>query len=239
MDTDVSKKSIIPRIIHYCWLSGEQWDKKTLGCYNSWKKILPDWEYKYWTMDTLPREVLNIPTVLWAIKNKKWAFAADYIRIWALNKFGGLYMDLDVELLKSPLDLFKSELIVGYEKEQIGAHFIASVPNHPFIKSVEKKLRFKSKQEPLPAFITPIFLEERVKHPDRFIDPYPESFFNPFYWDNKSCEGSLYVTNDTYCIHWYAGGWIPKYKKTFLYKSFSSIAMKIGLLPLLRRIRGF
>lgn len=239
MDTNSTEKKIIPKIIHYCWLSGDPWDHKTQKCFNSWKKILPDWEYNYWTMDTLPSDVQNIPTVKWAVKNKKWAFAADYIRIWALKTYGGLYMDLDVELLKSPLDLMNSELVVGYEKQQIGAHFIASVPHHPFIEAVEIKLQTKNKQEPLPAFITPIFNEERNKFPNRFIEPYPESYFNPFYWDNKNCEGTLEITKNTYCIHWYAGGWIPGYKKSFLYRTLLSIAKRIGIIPLLRKLRGF
>lgn len=226
-------------MIHYCWLSGEPWDKKTEKCFNSWKKYLPDWEYRYWTMESLPEEVLDVPTVKQAIRNRKWAFAADYIRIWVLKMYGGLYMDLDVELLRSPEDLFDSELIVGYEKKQIGAHFMASAPHHPFIEAVEEKLKTKSKQEPLPAFITPIYQSVRAEFPNRFNNPFPETFFNPFYWDYTEKKGNLNITDETYCIHWYVGGWIPGYKKSAVYQRLWKFANHINIMPILRKIRGY
>lgn len=239
MDSYIAKEIVIPQIIHYCWLSGDEWDEKTVNCFKSWKKILPDWEYKYWTVQSLPQEVLTVPTVKWAIKNKKWAFAADYIRIWALKTYGGLYMDLDVELLKSPLDIFTQKLVVGYEKELIGAHFMAAVPSHPFIEAIEVELRNKTKQEPLPSFITPIYKSLRSKGLDVLDEPFPETNFNPFYWDAESGKGDLNVTENTYCIHWYVGGWIPKYKKTNWYKKLIQFAKSTGLLIVLRKLRGY
>ena len=77
-------KTNIPLIVHYCWMSNDAWDNKTKKCYNSWKKLIPEYDYMLWNSQTLPQEVMEIKTVKNAIKAKKWAFVADYVRIWAL-----------------------------------------------------------------------------------------------------------------------------------------------------------
>ena len=50
-----------------------------------------------------------------AFDNKKYAFAADYIRLYALYNYGGIYLDMDVEVLKPYGDLLKLRTMLGYE----------------------------------------------------------------------------------------------------------------------------
>ena len=69
----------------------------------SWEKKLPDYELMLWNFDRFDKE-----SNLWvkqAFDNKKYAFAADYIRLFALYNYGGIYLDMDVEVLRdfSPL----------------------------------------------------------------------------------------------------------------------------------------
>ena len=90
---------MIPKKIHYCWLSGDPFPEKIQMCIDSWKKIMPDYELKLWDMNSF--DVSNsIPYVKEAIANRKWAFAADYIRMYALYTEGGIYLDSDVKVLK-------------------------------------------------------------------------------------------------------------------------------------------
>ena len=233
----------IPKIIHYCWISSDNWDSRTTNCFDSWKKYIPDYQYMLWNTETLPDEVLEIPTVQHAMKAQKWAFVADYVRIWALYNYGGIYMDLDVELLKSPTALQNTQLLFGMEKDQLGAHFIGSVKGHPFIKYILDKLALKSNFLPLPAFITQLYQEfynQNVQvSQTSIVSIYPNDYFNPFYWDSEQRKGALTITDNTYCIHWYAGGWIPRYKKTNAYKLLRNMFDKSGILSLLRKIRGY
>lgn len=92
---------MIPKIIHCVWLSGEEKPSMLQDCLASWKSVMPEFEIKEWSISNLPDEVLNHPFVAGAIKAKKWAFATDYIRVWALYNYGGVYMDLDVYAYKS------------------------------------------------------------------------------------------------------------------------------------------
>ena len=95
---------MIPKIIHYCWLSGEPYPAKIRRCIDTWRKVMPDYEIKLW--DTHSFDMSAAPVyVCEAFERRKWAFAADYIRMYALYHEGGIYLDSDVLVLK-PFDDF-------------------------------------------------------------------------------------------------------------------------------------
>lgn len=96
---------MIPKTIHCVWLSGDKKPEIYQKCLDSWHNIMPEYEIKEWSMNNLPQEVLNHSFVASAIQAKKWAYATDYIRLWALYNYGGIYMDLDVMVYK-PFDVF-------------------------------------------------------------------------------------------------------------------------------------
>lgn len=107
---------MIPKIIHLCWLSKEQYPTDIQICLDSWKKKLPD--YEIWLWDT---ERFDINSTLWtkqAFENRKYAFAADYIRLYALYNYGGIYMDSDVFVYKSFNDLLILPYFIGQDYER-------------------------------------------------------------------------------------------------------------------------
>lgn len=106
--------STIPKIIHYCWFGGREKPEIVKKCIESWKKYLPDYELKEWNeSNTLDIENNYFRT---ALKNAKWAFAADYARFYVLYNQGGIYLDTDEELF-SDLDAFlKYDLFLGFER---------------------------------------------------------------------------------------------------------------------------
>ncbi len=156
---------MIPKIIHYCWLSGEPYPEKIQECIDSWKEVLPDYNFKLWDMTNF--DINSVDFVKEAVSVKKWAFAADYIRLYALYTEGGIYLDSDVLVKKSfnsflyndffsaveyhpyciqennTLTLLNedgSSKIRGQRKPGIGlqAAVIGSIPKHPYIKDVMK-----------------------------------------------------------------------------------------------------
>ncbi len=89
----------IPKIIHFCWLSNDPYPRKIRRCMASWKTIMPDYEIKKW--DTTNFDISAAPVyVQQAFKQRKWAFVADYIRMYALYTEGGIYLDSDVLVRK-------------------------------------------------------------------------------------------------------------------------------------------
>lgn len=89
---------MIPKVIHYCWLSDQPFPAKIQRCIDSWRKTHPDYEIKRWSTKNF--DIDAVPYVREAFDARKWAFAADYIRMYALYTEGGIYLDSDVMLLK-------------------------------------------------------------------------------------------------------------------------------------------
>ena len=94
---------MIPKKIHFCWLSGGGMPLWIQKCINSWKEVMPDYEVIHWDRNKFNIE--SVPFVNEAYSAKKWAFASDYIRLYALYKEGGIYLDADV-FVRKPFDRF-------------------------------------------------------------------------------------------------------------------------------------
>ena len=107
---------MIPKIIHLCWMSGDPFPSDIQKCIDSWKRILPD--YEIWLWDTKRFDLSTSVWVTEAYDKKKYAFCADYIRMYALFNYGGVYLDSDVEVLRSFNDLLTLPYFIGYESKQ-------------------------------------------------------------------------------------------------------------------------
>lgn len=89
---------MIPKIIHYCWFSGEKYPPKIKECIRSWKKNLSDYTLRLWDAESF--DFHSIPYVKKCHEMRKWAYVADYVRLYALYNEGGIYLDSDVLVLK-------------------------------------------------------------------------------------------------------------------------------------------
>ena len=89
---------MIPKIIHMCWFSTDPYPVEIKVCLDSWKRVLPDYEVKVWRM--ADARALDIPYVNEALDARRWAFAADVVRYYALWAEGGVYMDSDIFLYR-------------------------------------------------------------------------------------------------------------------------------------------
>jgi hypothetical protein len=104
---------MIPRKIHYCWLSGGSMPENTVKCMKTWKDIIPECEMVLW--DKTKFDVNSVPFVAEACSVKKWAFAADYIRLYALYTEGGIYLDTDVVIKKDFSEFLGYDFFTGIE----------------------------------------------------------------------------------------------------------------------------
>jgi hypothetical protein len=112
---------MIPKVIHYCWFGEKQKPPEILQCIESWKVFLPDYQIQEWN-----EKNFNLDQVLFtsqAAQAKKWAFVSDYVRVWALNQFGGIYFDADVLVYKNFDGFLDHRAFTGFES--IGYPFTA------------------------------------------------------------------------------------------------------------------
>lgn len=92
---------MIPKTIHYFWFGRNPKSDIIKKCIDSWKHYCPDWEIIEWNEDNMNLD--EIPYMREAYDAKRWAFVSDVARLLILYKYGGVYLDTDVELLK-PLE---------------------------------------------------------------------------------------------------------------------------------------
>lgn len=109
-----------------------------IKCIESWKKFLPNYELRLWNEETF--DVNSVPYVKEAYEARKFAFVTDYVRLWALEREGGLYMDVDFEVYKPFDDLIEQyDAFAGYEgskRNPVMMGVIAAKAHHPWIQGM-------------------------------------------------------------------------------------------------------
>ena len=106
---------MIPHIVHYCWFGKGELPQLAKDCIASWHRYMPEWQYVRW--DESNFDISSAPLyVRQAYETRKFAFVSDYVRLWALEQYGGLYMDVDFEVYR-PFDelMNKYPAFAGYE----------------------------------------------------------------------------------------------------------------------------
>lgn len=106
----------IPKTIHLCWFGGGDYPPKIQRCIDSWHRFLPDYTIKTW--DYAMAKAIGMPFIDEALSVRKWAFAADVVRLYALYHDGGLYMDSDI-LVKRPFDEFLDANTVLFQEYHV------------------------------------------------------------------------------------------------------------------------
>lgn len=215
----------IPKIIHLCWFGRGTYPALAEICIQSWKKFLPDYEIKVWNEDTF--DVNSCSYTKAAYEAKKWAFVTDYVRLFALQQYGGVYMDTDLEVLRDFTPLLEGKGFVGsyIEGGLISAGILASVAAHPFVSRLLSYYQGEADKidlgEPIdfvmnPLIFTEIAVEEYgfslrdtiFSQGDMII--YPLEYFMPY---KKLTFGSKFghwrfkLSDQTYAIHHDMSSW--------------------------------
>jgi len=222
---------MIPKIIHYCWFGGNPLPASAQKCIASWRKYLPDYEIMEWNESNF--DVNIIPYTAEAYKAKKYAFVSDYARFWILYKYGGLYFDTDVEVIKNMDDIIAKGPFMGCENEaktsatpaQLGVAPGLGLGVNPGLGLYGEILGiYKDKHYILPdgtfsretvvTITTGLLCKYGLKNMSKVQDVagvkiYPKEYFCP----KDYRKGSLEITNCTVSIHHYDASWHSKWEK--------------------------
>lgn len=108
---------MMPKKIHYCWFGRGEKTKLAKKCLASWRKYCPDYEIIEWNEDNFDINT-NAYTKM-CYDQKKYAFLSDYLRLVIIDKYGGIYFDTDVELVRNFDTLLGCEAFFGFENEKM------------------------------------------------------------------------------------------------------------------------
>lgn len=205
----------IPGVIHYCWFGGGEIPARYQAYMETWKACCPGYTIRRW--DETNYDVTKNRYMRQAYDRKMWAFVSDYARIDVVHRYGGIYLDCDVELRK-PLDVFLGEkLYCGFEDERhiaLGLGF-GAVAGHPYLKSLLEYydgLAFIDDEgmpnlTACPVYQTEVAESYGILAKNCFqktdqITAYPTEVFAPY-----SYGGTGKITDNSYSIHHFSASW--------------------------------
>lgn len=221
----------IPKIIHYCWLSNDPVPQQLQSYMETWHKLMPDYEFIKWDFTRFDKA--SSVWVSEAFDNKKYAFAADYIRMYALYNMGGIYMDMDVEVLKPFDDLLGRKYFLCNERGSMCPE-VATFGVEKGCEWIRIMLEYYKDRHfilpdgsfdilPLPQLFKNVLeskgyrfetMENKAKsqnNPDEdkviYLEPY--QLFSP----KSYVTGEIEVSKATYSIHRFADSWKPWYER--------------------------
>ena len=261
---------MIPKIIHYCWFGRNPLPPLAEKCIASWRKFLPEYEIWEWvepygltesteqTENTEEKDgntlfdkrmgfdVNMIPYTAEAYRQEKYAYVSDYARFWILHKYGGLYFDTDVELIRPMDDIIERGPFMGFETDPDGENSpqkyapkysfgvnpgvgFGMRAHHPFLErmvELYKDLTFDGGHmnpwlKTIVAFSTEALIVDGLENAGGIqqigdITIYPSEYFAPI----NVITGRLHVTANTRTIHRYMGSWNGKKSFKEKFRSF-------------------
>lgn len=213
---------MIPKIIHYCWFGPKPIPEKEQECMKSWTKYLPDYTLMFWNEQTF--DINKYTFAKEAYEKKMYAFVSDFVRVYALQQYGGIYMDTDVEIINDLSDvLSKADVILGFENStNIGTALMASVVDHQVMTDLVDYYTSRS-------FINNMGLVDITANPMIFasvlkkygvvfngeqqevsdIMIYKREVFFP----KKIKDNQFIITNDCLAIHHFSASWLTDRQK--------------------------
>lgn len=212
---------MIPKIIHYCWFGRGEMPQLAKDCISSWHKYMPDWDYKLWNEDVF--DVYSVPYTKEAYGTKKYAFVSDYVRLYALNTEGGVYLDVDFEVYKPFDDLMHWNAFAGFEGSKhapLMMGVIASCPNGLWVKEqlghyqgrhfvnddgsldLTTNVKFVTEQMRINGFV-----QNGEEQDYKDLHVFPVEYFCP-----KQTTGEYFRTENTYCEHRGLDSWTSQEK---------------------------
>lgn len=218
---------MIPKIIHYCWLSSDPIPYDLSIYMKTWKQILSDYEFILWNFDRFDKD--SSRWVLEAFNNKKYAFAADYIRLFAIYNYGGIYMDMDIEVLRSFDKLLMNDHMFAYERPDrsgIEAGCFGAEKGNIFIKNCldyYKDRNFVKSDGTFDLTPLPIIMKQTLENGNFSMNIYSHDYFTTKSFDT----GLISTTENTYCIHHFAGSWKTE-KEQKVIQLTNKLSKKIG-----------
>lgn len=210
---------MIPKILHYIWMGNNPLTPLAEECLASWKATMPEWQILRW--DESNFNIAPAPIyVRQAYEARKYAFVSDYVRLWALEQYGGVYVDTDVKVLKSYEPLLYDTAFVGLEESKAHMPGTCVMGCEPHCQWVRDMLALYDGIE----FVKPDGSLDMTTNVDRmgqslitkgfvrsskeqYIEEYGLRIYTHDYFSPITSTRVMRKTKNTYSIHYFAESW--------------------------------
>lgn len=205
----------IPKKIHYCWFGRGEIPSEFERNMETWRKKCPEYEICCWNEDNY--DVSRNAYMEQAYEAGKWGFVPDYARLDIIYRYGGIYLDTDVEVCKTFDELLQFDLFCGFESTfqvALGCGF-GAVKGHPLLKkmlAVYEKEQFVKKDGTLNLIPSPVYQTITLSESGLVKNGKTQRLENaivlaPEYLSPVNEFGFGEPTKNTYAIHHYAATW--------------------------------
>ena len=187
---------MIPKIIHLFWAGA--FPKEMLPWHDSIAGHHPDWEINLWTPDTI--EVLGLDCNALKFDCVNWAGVSNIVRLHAVNKFGGVWLDSDCEVLK-PLDplLERNAFAARQDGDRICNAVFGAVAEHHCLKwQIAREQQLRSEDAAQGVYLM-------SEAPRDGVTILPMEYFYPFSYNAKPEDRKAHP--DSFLIHHWKGSW--------------------------------
>jgi len=213
---------MVPKTIHYCWFGNNPKSKVFQDCMQSWKYYCPDFEIKEWNESNTAQFANSFYKN--ALRKKKYAFVADYVRTKVLFEEGGIYLDTDMMLLQ-PLDiLLQYDFFIGEEvKDRIAFGLFGTPKNHRFLKQMLDYYDSTEFNVFSPPVITHTFsplINAEIIEPNEII--FKSSYFYPLSFENRLQNYIDFIQPESYAVHLWDHSWAKE--------------SQMGIVPLIKNL---
>lgn len=210
---------MIPKIFHYIWFGRKKVPHPDF--IEGWQQLHPDWEVKKWDEDNLEVESESLYN---ALKTREWSNATNIARLFILQKEGGVYLDTDVEIVKSFDPFISHHAFVGFQvgpgvrdSEMVNMAVFGAEKNHPcfreLIPMAEKHPGMDTGHNQIargPAVITSYLRERNLNFSEEVIEVaditiFPKKVFYPYLWNEKYTKDC--ISEETRAIHHWDLSW--------------------------------
>lgn len=209
---------MIPKIIHYCWFGKNPKPKYLLKYIRTWENKLDGYEFVEWNESNF--DINGNLFTKQAYENKKFAFVSDFVRLYAVFHFGGIYLDTDVEVLESFNGFLNKNAFIGFEGDSlIGTAVIGAQKNNDliglFLKHYQNRAFVKDNgeldQTPNTHIIANILIEKGLLFNGNYqvIDNSLEIFPQDYFSAKSFSTGEVISTSNTVSVHHFACSWFP------------------------------
>lgn len=206
---------MIPKKIHYCWFGKGEPSQIFQHCLASWKEYCPDFEVILW--NELNTKKYANPFYKNALRKKKYAFVADYVRARVLFEYGGIYLDTDMLLLKPLNNLLKYDFFIGEEvEERTSFGIFGATSGHKFLSKMidfYHQTEFNVFSPPIITHTFSSLINKRsISENEVVLEP---SFFYPLPYERHSEDYKLFIKSETYAVHLWEHSWKKKERTVF------------------------